>query len=696
MAQILYRAEILNVLKSARLFSQFEDNQLLDLIGHSMIVKYKSGDVIVREAKKNDHFFVLIRGTVAVYAEDELVITMYRQGDIFGEMSVISRTNTTASVIAKTDVRLFTVPASDIYSSENTELRSMVFKIFLDILTDKLALTTIKVKGFQATTDELSIKKAELAETEDNLLQKEVILQSVLGSMSDGVVVTDVNGNLLDLNNAFRDLFHPKKIPDSFEDWPNKLGFFHTDEKTLFSVEELPTVKVLHGQEVDSEEIYIINSQTPEGIWLQASSRLLKAENSKTPIGAVTVFRDYTKKKKEEQALIKAKENAEAMAKAKSDFLAVMSHELRTPLNGIMGMTDLLYSTNLTGEQKDCVNTICTSSENLLSMVMNILDYNNLETDTFKAENRAFSIQNVFSEISSIYKLHARKKNIQLSLSISDEIPPQVIGFERGLQQVIRNLTENAIKFTQEGKVVLSAELKSKDRNIMTVFFAVSDTGIGIREDQVQHLFKPFTQVDSSYARKFEGTGIGLSLCKKLVEHMKGSIKVESDYNKGSNFIFQIPFLSVEMKKEDNNKRLIPVSKSVTSGKQNQDFAKIYPKNILVVEDNIMNQKLILKVLKKLGYKPELAKNGLEAVKCVEKEIYDLILMDLQMPEMDGIEATKVILEQLRINPKPSIVALTANVSEDVKQTCFDIGMREYITKPLKVDVLKDLLKNLK
>lgn len=691
MSEEFTQKDILKVLKNARLFKQFEDNQLIRLISFSAVENFVQDAIILQEAQTNEKVFILLKGSVAVYAGDDFVLRLKRQGDLVGEMSVITKQPTTAKVIAEESVSLFSIHAGKINDYGQLELRSMLYKIFLDLLTEKLTMTTQRVKGFQATSEELQVKKQELAVTEDNLYQKEVILQSVLGSMSDGVVVTEENGKLLHVNEAFKKFIGKVEIPSDFELWPQKLGFFHSDEKSLYTTEELPMLKIAQGQQVDLEEIFVNNPGLSEGVWLQASSRQLKDKENKSTNGAVVVFHDYTKKKKEEQALIKAKENAEAMAKAKSDFLAVMSHELRTPLNGIMGMTDLLYTTGLTSEQKDCLDTISTSSENLLRMVKNIFDYNNLESGVVKLENENFSVKGCLDEVVGEYRIQAEKKKLHLVSLLSPDLPEKIEGFTKGIKQVLLNLTDNAIKFSEKGTIVISAHPNQIENQLLEIIFCVEDQGIGIAEGEFSNLFQPFSQVDSSYARKFEGSGIGLSICKKFIELMDGNIWIESKPGYGSKFSF-----SVKTATSLTNK-LITTAKPAT-GKVakpqilDQQFAKKFELKIMVAEDNAMNQKLITKVLNKLGYSPVIVNNGQEAVQLAETESFNMILMDLQMPELDGIEASKIISQKSIPGDRPVIIALTANVSEEVKNTCLDAGMKDYMTKPLKIDKLAEIL----
>ncbi len=697
MSEVFTQDKILKVLKKTRIFHQFEEAQLSRLISFSAVKEFDKGAVIIKERQKNDRFYVLLEGSVSVYAEDEFIVKFEQQGSLFGEMSVIKGDMTVADIIADSPVVLFAVSASRIYGSDHLELRSMVYKIFLDILTEKLTATTDRVKGFQATSQELTVKKQELEESKDDLYQKEVILQSVLGSMSDGIVVTEAHGRLLHVNDAFRKMVGSALLPSEFDQWPQKIGIYHGDEQTLYTVDELPMMKISRGIRVDSEEIFVNNPRLSEGIWLHATSSLLKTEEEANPQGAVVLFHDYTKKKKEEQALIEAKEEAEAMSKAKSDFLAVMSHELRTPLNGIMGMTDLIYTTDLDVEQKDCIDTIKTSSENLLTLVRNILDYTNLESGVLKVENQLFSIWECFKDIIDSYALPAARKGIEILSNISPDLPHEIEGDARGLKQILRNLTDNAVKFSKGGIIVLSAALKTNADNSNEILFAVQDQGIGIEVKDLQDLFKPFSQADSSYSRNYDGIGVGLSICRKMIELMNGRIWVESEPGKGSRFLFTVRTTTPLRDGIDGTAQSEPSQEQepLKNPKQivlDPQFADKYAMKILVAEDNAMNQKLITKVLKKLGYAPQMAGNGLEAVEALRKEPFDLVLMDLQMPEMDGVEASRIICQELSRNDKPTIIALTANVSDDVKRDCYEAGMKDYMTKPLKINKLAKIL----
>mgnify|MGYP004002102559 FL=1 len=277
MKPLLADIDILSVLKKAQLFSQFSDDQLKQLISFSSIDSFDAGQTIIEQGKKNDKIFILLNGHVSIYTDDEFIINLNRQGDLVGEISVITKQLTSAKVMADNAVDLFTISSDNINQSGQVELKSTLYKLFLDILTEKLTMTTKQVIGYQATTEELIVKKQELADSEDVIQLKEAILQQVLSSMSDGIVVMEKKGQVLHVNLAFKEMVGNIEIPDDINCWPQALGFYRSDEKTHYTTEDLPMTTIFNGKPVDSEEILIKNQIIPEGIWLQASSRMLQS-----------------------------------------------------------------------------------------------------------------------------------------------------------------------------------------------------------------------------------------------------------------------------------------------------------------------------------------------------------------------------------------------------------------------------------
>lgn len=675
--------KIISVLKKARLFTQFDESQLTRLINFATVEHFKKNDRIIQENEPNQNIYILLKGSVSVYIGDELILKLRRKGDIIGEMSVITQSLTTASVVSATPVDLFTIPSQKIYASDQIEIRSLWYKLFSDILAQKLSMTNRKVVGFQEASAKLDQKKQEL-------LQKSMILQSVLGSMSDGVVVTDGKNRVLHVNDAFIQMTGNIKIPTKIKEWPKKIGFFKPDKKCLYTVEDLPMTKAEKGVLVDAEEIYLNNDHLETGIWLHATSSLLKADDGKKLDGIVVVFREYTKKKLEEKSLIKAKENAEATAKAKSDFLSIMSHELRTPLNGILGMSDLLKKTDLTSEQNEYLDTISKSGHALLSKIRNVLYYNALESGDVQVKKETLCLNHLLKQIIEFHNETAREKQIQFVIDICKDAQTSFLGDEEKIIKVTDNIVDNAVKYSTSGTIKITATVEEQNETSVKFLIKIKDTGIGLSEDHITEVFQPFFQADSSYSRQFEGTGLGLAVAKKTVEIMGGTLMVESILDQGSCFSFTLILSRIDKKGQPDSAGPELDIQSL----MNKDYAVRNPLNILVAEDNKINQLLIKKILSNLGYQIQIAENGIEALEACRNNDFDLVLMDIQMPKMDGIEATKQILKSDHQN-KPLIVALTANTTEGIKETCLAAGMTDYMSKPLNIETLVTALEKL-
>ncbi|MEI6063876.1 MAG: response regulator [Pseudanabaena sp. ELA748] len=398
-------------------------------------------------------------------------------------------------------------------------------------------------------------------------------------------------------------------------------------------------------------------------------------------------------------ALIEAKEAAEAATKSKSEFLANMSHEIRTPMNGVLGMAQLLETTPLNEEQIDFVKTIKDSGDALLVIINDILDFSKIEAGMLKIEAKSFVLEDVVSGVCKLLENQAIAKQITLKYAIAPDVPKTVIGDRARLRQILLNLVGNAVKFTPQGQVSIAVTGKVLTnqgvRDIYQLKFAIADTGIGLKSDHIGKLFQPFSQADASTSRKYGGTGLGLAIGKCLIELMHGTIWVESlgqvggnpplDWQpeqdtQGSTFHFAIA-VSV-------NSAIAPPQESLDE-KIDKFFiddktAQKFPLRILLVEDNKVNQMVASKLLERLGYQPDLANNGLEAVQTFQEKIYDLIFMDMQMPEMDGLTATKLI-RQSPENSQVRIVAMTANARPEDRQACLDAGMDDFISKPINI-----------
>lgn len=392
------------------------------------------------------------------------------------------------------------------------------------------------------------------------------------------------------------------------------------------------------------------------------------------------IIRDVTEEKQKEEQLHKEKERAESAEIARrvgEQFLANMSHEIRTPMNAIIGFTNVLLKTAISSEQSQYLEAIKMSGDNLLVIINDILDFSRINSGKIQMEERIFKLSHIVSMCFELMQSKASEKGIKLSTSIARNIHDDLIGDGTRLNQVLLNLMANAIKFTDVGEVSVNAKLLSEVNDEVEIEFMVKDTGIGIPKDKLFTIFEAFTQADNNTARQYGGTGLGLAIVKQLIELQNGSVSVSSEEGKGSCFYFRIKYKKASVFTTKNN------------AVQKAPERKMEKLNVLLVEDNDMNQLLAHKVLSDWGCGIEMVKNGIEAIDKIKIRDFDIILMDIQMPKMDGYEATRQIRNQLPI-PKCNvpIMAMTAHVMPNEEDKCYKAGMNGYISKPFDTATL--------
>ncbi|MCT7985343.1 ATP-binding protein [Laspinema sp. A4] len=395
-------------------------------------------------------------------------------------------------------------------------------------------------------------------------------------------------------------------------------------------------------------------------------------------IGGVIIVADRV------DELIQTREAALEAAQAKSQFLANMSHEIRTPMHGVLGMAALMLHTDLTPKQQEYAETIRISAKHLLGIINDILDFSKLEAGEMHLETLDFDLYDCLQEVMNLFKPQAEDQGIILKLYYEEQVPRFVRGDPSRLRQILLNLVSNAIKFTPSGSISLEAKLEGKTNRKTRVYFQVTDTGIGIPPEAQANLFQSFSQVDPSTSRQYGGTGLGLAICEQLVSIMQGEIGVISEVNQGSTFWFTLPFQTAHRHRKPARESLEGIEwdslekmgdRSLYNGKKDL--------KILVVEDHLINQTVILSQLETLGYQADCVANGIEALKCLEAQNYDIVLMDCQMPLMDGYTATQELRRREGNQSRTVVIALTAHAMKADREKCLASGMDDYLSKPV-------------
>ncbi|MDP2894391.1 MAG: ATP-binding protein, partial [Sulfurimonas sp.] len=426
------------------------------------------------------------------------------------------------------------------------------------------------------------------------------------------------------------------------------------------------------------EQSYRLRLKNGNYRWFYDFSHLIRDENNNLTSIRGYMF-DQTTLKEAELAIKEAKEKAELANKTKSDFLANMSHEIRTPMNAVIGLSELLFDTKLDDKQKNLLLKVNSSSKILLGVINDILDYSKIEAGKLELEYKSFKIEDVMEQLKFMFLESAIKKSLKTHCEAKENVPFVIIGDKLRITQVLSNLISNAIKFTHSGGVSLDIGLKEKiDEKRAIISFTISDSGIGISEEQLKKLFTPFTQADSSTTRKYGGTGLGLTISKKIIEAMGSVLHVESEEGKGTTFSFELEVEVTAWQKSDFDK---------SSTKEIEELPNFDGIRVLLAEDNLINQEVASMMLERVAIESDIVNNGQEAVEkyFANPSRYSLILMDLQMPIMSGYEATRLIREHDKDIP---IIALTAAAMIEDKQKAIAAGMNEHLGKPIDMSEL--------
>lgn len=529
----------------------------------------------------------------------------------------------------------------------------------------KIQFTLLMVFSF-ATEYFLSSAKVNIVK---HMRMHREILVALAHKTENALFITSTNGIIIDVNKRALELFEYAESELVNQDFRILRKVDLTPEEIMLGLE------ILNNNKFWSSDV-VLKKKNGEELFTHISIGLIENQGFKYFVYRV---RDTSKERAFQSELVRAKEQAEAAALAKSQFVATMSHEIRTPLNGVIGMTSLLESTKLDFRQREYVETIQKSGSSLMVLINDILDFSKTESGNTKLEPVPTDLRDSVTEVVDLLRPHCANKGITMSMSIAQEVPNTLLIDEARLKQVLLNLIGNAIKFTQKGSVKIKVRLKKSLEKVAEVCFEIEDSGIGIPKEKLHLLFQSFSQIDSTNSRKFGGTGLGLAISKQIVELMGGNINVESQIGVGSKFCFTI-----------NGEITEEALGSNSLGTDSWNPEELLPYTILIAEDNFVNQKVLEYMLQTLGLKAELASNGVEVIEMMKTSKFDIIFMDVQMPEMDGLEASSLIRKDY--GDTPFIVAMTANSSAADKEKCLNSGMNHFISKPFIIEQVMSVL----
>jgi PAS domain S-box-containing protein len=536
------------------------------------------------------------------------------------------------------------------------------------------------VKGFYVFVADITpLKHAQMA-----LAEAQSHLRAVIDSAAEfAILATDLTGTIQLFNKSAEQMlgYSAEELVGKF-----KPDVLHLPEEI---VERRAVLSQQAGRAVSIDEVFIGRarlgeSESREWTLVHKNGQHVPARLVIAPMrdhageitGFVGIANDISAQRQARQALRQAKELAEQASQAKSDFVANMSHEIRTPMNAILGMSYLLNTTELTAEQREHLDMIRVSAQSLLAILDEILDFSKIEAGKMVLTPVDFDLDEVVNSVAGMLGVTAQQKGLPLTLRLDDDVPRHLHGDAQKLRQVLVNLTGNAVKFTAQGDIEIRVGVQASAQEEATLRFAICDTGIGLDADQIRRLFKPFEQADSSITRRFGGTGLGLAISSRLVDMMGGHLAVDSELGQGSTFFFDLPFRVVQG---------VPAKASADDSLQIGGApVRLDGARLLLVEDNRINQEVAAKILRKSGAKVDIAENGRVALERLQADPrFDVILMDIQMPELDGYRASRLIRDELAL--QTPIIAMTAGVTPSERAQCTSAGMNEFIAKPFDV-----------
>jgi PAS domain S-box-containing protein len=549
----------------------------------------------------------------------------------------------------------------DVLQKTNADFEKLTFKYQRsnkekNIISSLLTRTTVDLKK---VSEKLHIRAEELS--------------TLLTTIPAYVYFKDTGLRYMMVNRAFAELagvqaeqIQGKQVQDLFPGYSNQ----------EYLAREMHVIETGIAQ-YDIEECLDLRDGTK---WINSNIAPIRNPENQI-IGIIGISLDITDRKQQEAELRTAKELAEAGTIAKNEFIASISHEFRTPMNGILGLSEMLRGTLLSDKQQELLRGITTSAENLLVLLNDVLDFSAIEAGKMDVDLRSFELKQILGEIQQMMVLRSREKSLRFRIRIDDAIPSVLIGDPRRLRQVMLNLTSNAVKFTEKGSVEVHVFPFGQTDTHLRLRFEVTDTGIGIQSEEIPSLFQVFSRIKKDQPVAVPGTGLGLSICKKLILLMKGEIGVESKPGKGSTFWFTIPFALTEPEPDNPAREILP-------------FPDVPPgMPVLVAEDNAINQKIVTFQLQKMGFKVDVASNGVEAMELFTKKTYRLLILDIQMPLMDGFQVAEQVREiDQETKRHTAIIALTANAMKGDRERYLAAGMDGYVSKPFTHEVLRNAI----